>query len=117
VTITPDQARSSYRRYLTHTVAIRRYTGPAGPNRASVDTPCRARLRGAAAGVLVGDVMQFNFLAIILVEDLVAGGFALPITTGDKLVFGTRELAINFPDNATRSVDGELIAYVLSAKG
>ena len=79
--------------------------------------PCRARLRGAAAGVLVGDVMQFNFLAIILVEDLVAGGFALPITTGDKLVFGTRELAINFPDNATRSVDGELIAYVLSAKG
>lgn len=117
MTITADQARSTYRRNLTHQVAIRRFTGPAGPNRTFADTPCRARVRGAAAGALIGDVMTFDFLAVILVEDLVAGGFTLPITTGDKLIFGTRELAINFPDNATRAVGPDLIAYVLHAKG
>jgi hypothetical protein len=115
--ITAEYTRSAYRRQVTHQVAIRRYTGPAGPNRAAVDTPCHCRIRGAGAGVLIGDVMQFNFMAIVLVEDLVAGGFTLPLTTADKFLFNGRELAINFPDNATRAVGPDLIAYVLSVKG
>jgi hypothetical protein len=115
--MTPDQARSTYRRYLPDRVAIRRYSGPAGPNRTPNDTPCRARVKGDSAGVLVGDVMQFSYHAVVLVEDLELGGFILPLTTADKLVFQGKELAISFPDNATRSVGGELIAYNVLAKG
>jgi hypothetical protein len=119
--MTPEQAKSSYRRALTNRASIRRFSGPAGPNRSATDVECRAWVRrfraGPGTGPLVGDVMQAEFLAIVLVEDLVAAGFALPITTADKLVFNGREMAISFPDNATRTVGTELIAYNLTIKG
>ena len=116
-----DLAKSIYRRSLTNQVTIRRFTGPAGPNRATTDVTCRAWIKRArAAGgatTLVSDVMQFELTAVVLVEDLVAGGFPLPITTADKLVFDGKEMAISFPDKATRSVGTELLAYNLTVKG
>jgi len=119
--VSPDYAKSAYRRGLTNQVTIRRFSGPAGPNRAKVDVDCRAWIKRAraagGAATLVSDVMQYEYTAVVLVEDLVAGGLALPITTADKLVFDGREMAISFPDNATRSVGTELIAYNLTVKG
>lgn len=114
--MTPETARSMYRRFLTDTVSVRRFTG-SGPARTASDTPCRARVKGINAGTLVGDVMQSGYTAVVLVEDLITAGFALPLTTGDKLVFHGKELAISFPDNATRAIADELIAYNLQLKG
>lgn len=119
--MTPDQARSAYRRHLKEPIAIRRFSGKAGPDRTATDTPCRGHVRAARPGTevpaqLIGDVMEFYFAAIVLVEDLETAGFTLPLTTADKLVFRGREMAISFPDDATRSVDGELIAYNVRVK-
>lgn len=116
-----DLAKSTHRRLLTNKVTVRRYVGQAGPNRVSIDVDCRAWIKRAralgGASALVSDVMQAEFTAVVLVEDLVVAGFALPITTADKLVFNGREMAISFPDDATRSVGTELVAYNLTVKG
>ncbi len=111
-----EQTRSLYRRTLNDPVAIRRYTGT-GANRPFFDTPCRAQVTGDRPDVLIGTVNQYDYTAIVFVQDLIDGQFALPITSNDRLIFKGKELAIMFPDNATRSVDGELIAYVLRLKG
>jgi hypothetical protein len=110
------QTKSLYRRTLRERVLIRRYTGT-GPGRTSVDVSCRAKIIGDSSGVLVGDVRQFEFDAVVLAEDLATGGIALPLTPADKLVLQGREMAIMFPDNATRSDEGVLVAYQIKAKG
>jgi hypothetical protein len=119
--MTPEQGKSIHRRFLTNRAAIRRFTGPAGPNRTATDVEVHAWVKrfraGPGTGALVSDVMQADYAAVVLVEDLVAAGFALPITTADKLVFNGKEFAISFPDSATRTVGTELVAYNLMVKG
>lgn len=115
-----DQVRATYRRGAQHAVQIRRYDNNPGPN--FIDYPTTAKLVGVAAEqqlrwLLTEGVAQYAMRAIVLVDDLVAAGMALPITSDDKMVWNGREWAIEVPDGATRYVDGTLIAYQLMIRG
>ena len=105
-----------YARTLKESVAIRRYTG-SGPNRPLFDTPTRARVMGYRAEELVGTIQQGDRKAIVFVPDLVDGGFALPVTSNDKLVVRGRELTIIASDDNTRRDEDELIAVELQVRG
>lgn len=107
---------AAYRKSLGETVLVRRYTGT-GQNRPRFDVAALARVVGYAPHELVGTIQQGDRKAIVLVEDLIKAGFALPITSADKLVVGGRELQIVAPDGETRKVDGVLIAYELQVRG
>lgn len=110
-----DRVRAVYRRGAQHAVQIRRYDNP-GPNFS--DYPTTAKLVGVAAEQLLTEgVAQYAMRAIVLVDDLVAAGMALPITSDDKMVWNGREWAIEVPDGATRYIDGSLIAYQLMIRG
>jgi hypothetical protein len=117
--MTPEYAKSVYRRFLTNSVAIRRYTGKAGPDRTVTEAQCRAWIRAdpLRQEPLVGELKELVYHAVVLVEDLENAGFPLPLTGSDKVVFQGKEFTISFPDNATRSVGTELIAYNLRVKG
>lgn len=118
--MTPETAKGMYRRRIGkgETVFIRRYTG-VGPNRPRYDVPVRARVVGYDPTFLgVGFVEQGDRHIIFLAEDLLAGGFVLPVTTNDKAVVKGRELAIIAPDDATRRADGGvLVAFDLQVRG
>lgn len=110
------QEKSLYRRTLTKTVYIRRYTGT-GANRPYFDTLAHAQVVGASAEALIGAINQYDYDVILLAEDLINGQFALPITNADRIVIGGKEHAIMFPDGATRSNGDELIGYQIKARG
>jgi hypothetical protein len=114
-----DYAKSLHRRFLTNRVTVRRYTGPAGPNRTATDVDCRAWVRAdpLRPQQMVSDVTEFVFRCIVSAEDLERGGFPLPLTTADKVIFQGREMAVSFPDNATRTVGDTLVAYNIRVRG
>lgn len=114
-----DYAKNLHRRFLTDQVTIRRYVGTRGPNGTSVDIDCRAHIKAETTRPpnMVADLTEFLYRAVVLAEDLEAGGLTLPLTTADKLVYHGKEMAISFPDNITRSVDGVLVAYNIRLKG
>ncbi|MEH2476244.1 hypothetical protein V1281_002587 [Nitrobacteraceae bacterium AZCC 2161] len=93
-------------------VAIRRYTGPAGPNRAHDDYPTRAFVRNYGSKELIGSIIQGDQVAITLIDTL---GGVLPVTTNDKLVVSGKEYAIKNP--MKRVVGGVLIALELQCSG
>jgi len=113
-----QRTQSLYRRTLKDTVYIRRDSG-SGQDQTFTDYKARANVRGDGAAVLIGDIEQYEYTAVVLVEDLVNAGLSLPVTEDDKLLLADKgkELAITFPDDATRSDEGTLVAYVLRAKG
>lgn len=111
-----DQTRSLYARTLRENVAIRRFTGPATA-RVPHDYPCRGRVWGDRPADLVGGTQQYDKRAVVFAPDLVNAGLSLPVTTADKLVHKGKELAISFPDNATRAEGDDLIAYELLVRG
>lgn len=117
--MTPEYAELVYRRFLTNSVTIRRYTGKAGPDRTVTEVECRAWIRAdpLRQEPMVSDLKELVYHAVVLVEDLANAGFPLPLNGADKLVFQGKEFAVSFPDNATRSVGTELIAYNLRVKG
>lgn len=83
-----DQLLSQYRSKIAKSgqwIAIRRYSGAAGPNNQGVDTLARAYVRFFESKELVGSIAQGDLTAICLVDTL---GPMLPITTTDKLVTG-----------------------------
>jgi hypothetical protein len=116
--MTPDAARAMYRRRIGvgEIIYIRRYTGQ-GTARPKYDAPVRARVVGYEPKELVGSVLQGDRRVIFLSEDLDAAQFAHPVLASDKAVVRGRELAIVAPDESTRRVQGELIAYDLTVRG
>jgi hypothetical protein len=111
-----ERTKSLYARTLKETVYIRRYTG-VGANRPFFDTRARARVIGYAPEEMVGTIQQGDRKAIVFVPDLVDDGFALPVTSNDKLMVRGRELQILAPDDSTRRDEGELIALELQVRG
>lgn len=114
-----DAIKASYRTSLAkygETITIRRVTGT-GPNRPKFEVNVRARVTGFAPQELIGGIQQADRKAIVLHDDLVAAGFALPITNSDYAVVQGRQHAIRVPDNATRRVAGVTIAYELQIVG
>jgi hypothetical protein len=115
----PAMVQRSYRRDLTQhgrVVQLRRYTG-SGPGRTFVDTPVHARVRGYQPQELVNTIQQGDRNVIALAEDLINGGFALPVTASDKLIIDGKELAVLGIDDSTRRVGETLIAIELQCRG
>lgn len=118
--MSPDEARASYRAALDAAgefVTVRRYTGT-GAGRPYFDAEVRARVTGYEAREMIGpNFQQGDRKAIVLAEDLIARQFALPIRPTDHVIVRGRECAIVAPDDSTRRVRGELIAYELRVRG
>lgn len=117
--MTPDQAKSTYRRMLAErgeVVAIRRYTG-AGVSRPRFEVEVKAVVSDFGPQDLVGAITQGDRKLIVMVEDLIRRQFAIPVTTNDKAMVRGRECAITAADDSTRRIAGELIAYELTVRG
>lgn len=114
--MTPEEVKASYREALKEIVFARRYTG-GGTNRPHFDAAARARVVGYTPQELIGDVIQGDRKVILFADDLIENGFALPLTTSDKLVVRGKELAIMAADGDTRKVNDVLIAYELQVRG
>lgn len=113
---TADQTRSLYARTLRENLKIRRFSGPVA-NRTPIDYACRGRVWGDRPVELIGGMNQYDKRAVVFIPDLIQNGLSLPVTTADKLIHKGRELAISFPDNATRAEGDDLIAYELLVRG
>lgn len=111
-----EQTKAQYRRDLTETVSLRRYSGVGG-SRTHVDYASLGRVIGCRPEQIVGLVQQGDSRAIVYADTLVANGLTLPVTTADKLVFNNKELAIIAVDDKTRCINGVLIALVLQVRG
>lgn len=107
--------RANLRKY-GEVIKIRRYTG-SGPNRPMFEVDVVARVTGYQPDELVGGIAQADRKAIVLHEDLINAGFALPITNADFAVIAGKQYAIRVPDNMTRRVAGVTIAYELQIIG
>lgn len=115
----PRGARFQYRRTLARhgePVLLRRYTG-VGVNRPMFEVEVRARVTGYAPQELVGSIQQGDRRVIVLVEDLIAKQFALPVTASDKIVVRSKELAITSVDDSSRRDGTDLIALEIQARG
>ena len=116
--MTPEAAKALYRRRIGvgEIIYIRRYTG-GGANPPMYQAPVRARVMGYDANELVGTIVQGDRKVIFLAEDLITQQFALPITANDKVVVRGKEMQIKSPDDSTRRLQGQLIAFVLQVRG
>ena len=74
-------------------------------------------MTGYAPHELVGNILQGDRRIILFADDLLGKGFALPVTTNDKVVVRGKELAIVAVDDSTRRVNDVLIAYELQVRG
>lgn len=110
--------KASYRRGFAargdtvETIKIRRFTGT-GPNRPMFEVSCPAVVTGFDAEELVGGIQQADRHVILMHDDLLNVGFALPITNSDFVVRKGRQYAIRVPDDASRAG----VAYELQIVG
>lgn len=117
--ITATLTAQSYRRDLRlygEVIHVRRYSG-IGPGRTYVDTPVYARVTGYQPAELVGTIQQGDRRVIASADDLMNGGFLMPVTPTDKIIVRGRELAIMGVDDSTRRVGPVLIALELQVRG
>jgi hypothetical protein len=117
--MTPAETRQAYMEAMddaAETISIRRFTGT-GIGRTHVDTQARARVTGYQERELTGTIQQGDRRIIMLVDDLIAAGFAVPVTANDKVVLRGTMISIVSVDDSTRRVQGELIAYEIQARG
>jgi hypothetical protein len=110
------QIRAMYKSFCQMTITVRRYSGPATA-RTWADVTARGNARLFGGKELIGTIAQGDQQVIILVDDLVANGFQLPIVVADKIVLGGRERQILAPIGERKALDGTLIAYELQARG
>ena len=110
-----DDIKAIYRAELKETIVIRRYTGT-GTSRPKFEVKARGNTRLYKGTELVGSIVQGDQEVLILVEDLIAKRFALPLTTNDKIVVSGKEIAIIAANNRT-DLDGTIIVYDCQARG
>ncbi len=106
--------KAAYARELKETIIVRRYTG-AGTNRPRFDAAVRGKARLYNATELIGTITQGDFEVLLLVDDLIAAQFALPITTNDKVVVAGREIGIQAA-NTRKAPDGTVCVYDCQAR-
>jgi hypothetical protein len=88
-----------------------------GPGRTHTDYSCLAKPSGYAPHELAGSVREGDTKIMAFVDDLTAAGLSLPVTTVDRAVIGSKEMAIIAADGNTIRLRGQTIAYVLQARG
>lgn len=108
--------KAQYRKWLRETVYVRRLASP-GDSPPYADYEARARVTKFEPAELVGSIQQYQVEAIVYADDLIANGLTLPITAKDKLVVRGKQRTITSPDDTTRRVFGELIAFEIKALG
>ena len=109
--MTTAEIRADYRAACLQTITVRRYGGSG-----KVDKTAAGNIRQYGADELKGTVTQGDRKVIVIVEDLVAGGLNMPLTTKDKVIDNGRECAIIHPGER-KALDGTLIAYELQVRG
>lgn len=110
-----EAIKAAYRAALKETIGVRRYTG-SGATRPRFDVTVRGKARTYGTTELIGSITQGDQEILLLVEDMIAQGFALPLTTNDKVVVAGREIAIIAP-NTRKSEDGTIVVYDCQARG
>ena len=111
-----DEIKAMYRDMCQMPFVIRRYTGASG-SRTKTDCNVTGHARLYSGKELIGTIVQGDLAVIVLVDDLVAGSFTLPITTFDKVVIDGKEYAILAPIGQRKALDSTLIACELQARG
>ena len=119
--MSPDEVKESYVRMMEEAgedVIYRRYYG-AGQNRPFFDAVVRARVVGYVPNEMIDGTLikQGDRRLILLADALLEAEIPPPIRSTDVVVVRNRELAIIRPDDSTRRIDGELIAYELVVRG
>ncbi|MGJ0508853.1 MAG: hypothetical protein ACR652_17340 [Methylocystis sp.] len=95
------------------TIVLQRLTG-AGAGPYSV----KARIVGADPSDVVGAVQQLRRKAIVSAEDVESTGFPVPfLPKQDRLIWNGKTLVIIAVDDATRRLQGVLVAYELELAG
>src|SRR4051812_1114937 len=94
--MTADELTAHYGAELQETIIVRRYTG-VGVNRPKFDAEVRGKAWGYKTEEMIGVIQQGDQRVLVLVADLIERGFALPVTSNDKLVVKGREIAIISP--------------------
>lgn len=110
-----DEIKAHYAAELDEIVIVRRYTG-AGAARAWFDASARGKAWGYSAKELIGTMQQGDQRVLVLVDDLIADGLALPVTKSDRLVVKGREIAIVSPGQR-KAPDGTVVVYDIQARG
>lgn len=116
--MTPAAAKASYRKAVDavgEDVKIRRYSGLGGA-RTYVEKTVKARVVGFAGAELVPGITQGERRLIVVAEDI-GSPITLPLTKDDLVVVRGAEMKIADPDDSTRRIGGELIAYELRVLG
>jgi hypothetical protein len=108
------EIKAAYARELKETITVRRYTG-AGANRPRFDAAVRGKATQEGATELIDTIAELDWIVLVLVEDLIAAQFALPLTTNDKVVVAGKEMAIVSP-KTRKAPDGTLIVYEVRAR-
>ena len=110
-----EEIKAAYRANLKERITVCRYTG-AGTNRPRFDVMVRGKARLYDAKELIGTVQQGDQNVLLLVEDLIAKGFTLPVTNSDKVVVAGKEIAILAP-NTRKAEDGTIVVYDMQCRG
>lgn len=114
--ITAAQIKAAYARDLAEPIIVRRYTGT-GASRPRFDVEVRGKATQYGAEELIAAVQQGDQKVFVLVDDLIAAQFPLPVVVNtDKVVVKGKELAIINPGER-KAPDGTLVAYELQARG
>ncbi|UGY23101.1 MULTISPECIES: hypothetical protein [Bradyrhizobium] len=125
--MTPDESLDQHIRSLEEngeTVLVRRYAG-VGPARAvAKEAAVLAKVKGYQPAEIVGEIRQGDRHVILLNDPsapVPAGKVALstmlPLTDRDFLVIAGAEVSIMGVDDATRRIQGQIIAFELQVRG
>lgn len=107
-----NAARESYRRLIAA------HGEMAKISRDGSEYPVAAWVTRNSPTDVVGTVSQGKRVAIILAEDLEKHGLLLPLLPKqDRLIWGTRTSVIESVDDASRRIQGVVVAYVLTLSG
>ncbi|MEY9436564.1 hypothetical protein [Bradyrhizobium elkanii] len=125
--MTPDESIDQHIRALEEngeTVLVRRYAG-VGPARAVVkEAAVLAKVKGYQPQDIVGEIQQGDRHVILLNEPAaavptgkVALSTMLPLSKRDFLVIAGAEVSIEAVDDATRRIQGQVIAFEIQVRG
>lgn len=109
------EIKAHYAAELKETIIVRRYTG-SGTNRPKFDAEVRGKAWGYSAKELIGSIQQGDQRVLVYIDDLIEKGFALPVTSADKVVVKGKEIAIISP-GFRKAPDGTLVVYDMQARG